>query len=576
MDLLLLEDGTPMLLEDGTPLLLESTQETPIARWDEPPYRTYAAPVRVGVVAYHMNEIASVAFVLDDVALATVIERRWNPSTLHEEDFWVTLPTDLSDGQHTLDATVTSYDGQTLDLPTLAFATDYGNTLFKQVRYVSRTGNDSTGDGLTLATAYRTTAKAGLALTAAGGGFADGGTIYLGAGDWDDCGFNQLGFGSYTHTDQRRLRVTRAPGVPRESVIISDVYDEYGWNTKLLEVFDVTFRRTGYFAPMTVTVDGPISEAHLYVHDFDAVGAGKDTTDFGGPVASTDWTTKHATEFTLTAATFASLGFDLVRNYTISAIGSDLFNRCGLVINGTSTNEGTPTDPLSHPDTWQANPASNVIFANHTGLMVVGQGLYWANITGGAVVNVIIDNTNGTGTAGDAGCFYPLEGHRHTLVKRSHFIGRALFGAKFGDNTVGEGPATDFFIDDTVFTDTLSSGPGTHAGVTFRTTPVLTLTRSGDTVTVDYTDTVGFDTPSVLIQAADDDGTGHHDGDWTTLATDPASNTVDDAGVTATRYYRAKVVEGSGAVAYSRVTKSTVVGRGRGRNRIGLGLGIGL
>jgi hypothetical protein len=84
-----------------------------IARWNAIPGQFASGAFQVGIVAYHMNEIAEVRFFLNSAPLDTVTVRSTNPSTGNPE-FWITIPTDgFADGSTiTLSALVLPTGGQ--------------------------------------------------------------------------------------------------------------------------------------------------------------------------------------------------------------------------------------------------------------------------------------------------------------------------------------------------------------------------------------------------------------------------------------------------------------------------------
>jgi len=82
-----------------------------IARWDAVPGQFVDGVFRVGVVAYHMNEIQEVRFFRDGAPLATVTQRTLNPDTGVEE-FWITLNgATMAEGEVTLSALVLPRNG---------------------------------------------------------------------------------------------------------------------------------------------------------------------------------------------------------------------------------------------------------------------------------------------------------------------------------------------------------------------------------------------------------------------------------------------------------------------------------
>ncbi len=184
-----------------------------IARWDVVPSQTIQSPLHIGVLAYHIAGIDRVEVSLDNGPWSKVTSKTMNPDSGVEEYTTILDPSLVADGLHEVRAIAYPLVGKPRVLESLWIATDDGNSLPKEIRYVSTSGSDS-NNGLTLATPKLTIASALISLTS-----REGATIYLAAGTY--LTYN-LSYPSNEMTNTNRwLTVTPNPGLTRDQVTLA-------------------------------------------------------------------------------------------------------------------------------------------------------------------------------------------------------------------------------------------------------------------------------------------------------------------------------------------------------------------
>jgi hypothetical protein len=159
----------------------------PRRHYDFDDYRKINVPDTLGVFAAKKGGITSVSFVVAGGAPVVVTDR-----TVNTRHGWMNYnipfdPADHADGPVTIVATVTPVLGAPYVMPTFHVVANDGGTQ-SVVRYIDHVaGNDTTGDGLTPGTAWKTAIKA---LVATGDcstlevEMMDGGYAYSGSGSW--------------------------------------------------------------------------------------------------------------------------------------------------------------------------------------------------------------------------------------------------------------------------------------------------------------------------------------------------------------------------------------------------------
>ena len=199
-----------------------------IARWDVVPYQTFSGSMNVGVVAFHIKEIANVSFSVNGGAWTDVTSPSLNPET-NVVEYWVTLrASDFSDGQVEVRAIVTPVVGiprvlqglipwvpnsnttSTNGEHSMWLFADGADTLPKAEFYVS----PSKGNDANAGTAAAPVATLQKALTLASTN--EGSTVYLTeAGQYNPDRIN-----STQVANNRWVNVMPVSGLTREQVVI--------------------------------------------------------------------------------------------------------------------------------------------------------------------------------------------------------------------------------------------------------------------------------------------------------------------------------------------------------------------
>ncbi len=294
-----------------------------IAQWNTVPYQTFYDEMNVGVVAFHMNGIDRVEFAVNGGAWTAVTEMTENPTTSTVE-YWVKLrASDLEDGVVEVRAIAYPTIGQPRLLESLFLNANGDGSLPNNIRYVSSiAGNDVSGDGSATAP-FATIMKAMKAIeTSNGNGLADGGSVYLLAGNY------QLGtylVGLNTTTANRWVTIRPAPGLSKIQVAITSTGAE-GVKTKLVKIEDVTIRSE-------LKTDATLTD-YIWLSNCRLIGNGRDTVvgTAGFISPSSGWSDIYFTDSTLDGQK-DGLAAKIVRNVALSNIGSDAFSGARLVVN---------------------------------------------------------------------------------------------------------------------------------------------------------------------------------------------------------------------------------------------------
>ena len=313
-----------------------------IARWNVVPYQTFYSEVSVGVVAFHISGIDRVEISVNGGAWNSLQDMTLNPDSGTIE-YWAKLKgTDFADGVVELRAIAYPNSGQPRLLEPLYLNANLNGTLQNKVRYVSATaGNDETGDG-SIVYPYATILKALKVIQDANGNSkADGGSVYLLAGNYTLGGYSPS---VDVTTSDRWITVRPAPGVLRSDVIINSV-DEAGLKTKLVKLEEVT---------ITAELKSDAAmEDHLWIYNCTLQGLGRDTVvgDNGFVSNSSGWTDYFVTDSTIQDHK-DGIPAKLVRNVTLNNLGSDAFSGAQMVINST-VNVINAAGTLYNPDLFE-------------------------------------------------------------------------------------------------------------------------------------------------------------------------------------------------------------------------------
>ncbi|MCB9030320.1 MAG: DUF4215 domain-containing protein [Deltaproteobacteria bacterium] len=293
-----------------------------IAHWNVAPYQTFTDQFNVGVVAFHINGINRVEFSVNGGTFTPITEAAFNPRTGTVE-YWAKIrATDFSDGVIEVRAIAYPSDaGQPRLLDSLYLNTNSNQTLPTLDRYVSLGGSDTTGDGSTSAP-FRTIMKAARSIQEASGtNNADGGFIYLTAGNHTLGSFNSA---LETTTANRWLTIRPAAGLTKDDVRINASGTE-GIKTKLVRFQDLEIKTS-------LQTDAAL-EDYFWAEDSSFIGNGRtQNVDF----IPSSWTRYFVTDSTISDNKNGLAG-RLQRNITVSTIGAEAFSGAELVVNSSVT-----------------------------------------------------------------------------------------------------------------------------------------------------------------------------------------------------------------------------------------------
>lgn len=280
-----------------------------IARWDVVPYQTIVEETTptftVGVVAFHIAGIERVSFSLEGGPFVDATEMTLNTRTGVWE-YCATIDASTFASDRPIELRAIAYPkaaappaegtgaypggGYPRLLDSLWLYVDSGTAQTPVVKYCSPSGSDSSGDGSS-GNPYASPWKAAQAVATASGGSADGGFVYMKAGDYD---WGQPGGGPVPPTRDRWLTFRPAPGVARDQVrIVSGGYP--GMAIDRLRLSGVTL--THY---VHGDDGGSGGSDTVWMEDVVCTGSGlSSTTHFGGwnpGFASVCWTGVTATD----------------------------------------------------------------------------------------------------------------------------------------------------------------------------------------------------------------------------------------------------------------------------------------
>jgi len=422
------------------------------------PYRIFTGTFQIGCLAYHVNGIKHVKFAVDGGSWVTVSKPKTNPRTGAPE-YWVVVDAQyFNDGPCEVRAVAVPNAGVAKVLGSLRLYANGGGTLKRTAKYVAANGSDSTGDGSS-AKPYRTIMKAVNAIAkASGSNLADGGIVYLKAGDhvW-----GKYSYGMRAATKHAWLTIQPAPGVAKSKVRIVDSTDSNGLWTKLVHVKGLTVQPKQGRVPLR-SVHGP--DDWLWVDGCELIGNGtKVSTMF-----TNGWTGTYNTDSIVRDSSSGWKGAIVARNVTVRRISEDAFSDSALCVNCTveaMDRSGTKY----HPDVVQFySRRTQMIFYGLTATKDIGsQGLFAGNNIGiqeVAIDNCRIDNRNPSGRD-LAFRVFQFGGYvKHFYVKNSTFNGPANW------RTDQKFSATDVVVEKCFFGDgtKFRPSPGKVGGVTYK------------------------------------------------------------------------------------------------------------
>ena len=300
-----------------------------IGRWDVVPYQTFDDNFEVGVVAFHINGIDRVEFSADGGPWTSVSEMTLNPRT-NVVEYWATLrASDFSDGS--IEVRAVSYP--TVGIPRvqtqIILNANANGTLDSIARYVSPTGSDTSGDG-TATKPFRSIMKAARSIRdASTTNTADGGIVYLTAGDHR---YGAYSFSLAAPTVSRWLTITPAPGLTKSQVRLVDSDGNQGLNTFLVHLKNIIVQPLG--SDLSVLRTGTQIDSYIWMDNTDMIGQG--STVPGDLV--TGWNRTYSTGSLFAHSVNGLGGGSVVRDTVVSHIGSDAYSNSKLLVNSSADN----------------------------------------------------------------------------------------------------------------------------------------------------------------------------------------------------------------------------------------------
>ncbi len=378
-------------------------EATAIARWSTVPFQTFKENLRVGVVAFHRNGIEKVAFSANGGPWVDATSLTINPSTGVSE-YWVTLKAaDFPDGPVEIRAIAYpktagkprvlggAYQAGLGAAPPMngehsMFAwSNFGGTLDHEPRYVSASGNDTSGDG-TVNNPFLTLSRAAQAIQTQYGS-CDNGTIYCMPGEYD---FEmKWGFTSAKAND-RFITITAAPGVLRDQVTIEEARPK----TARIHLSNVTVKTNdaGNFYTGFNDIRAVLWVDNCYV----SAKNGR----YGSTQKILSTCTPYITESVWNDAPDGPTDTIMVRNTTITKLCSDMVSGVQVVLN-VNGGDIDPANTGAHPDIYQIYRPTGSL-ENHVVYGVrannfLAQGIFIAALANGekirncAFVNLVLD-----------------------------------------------------------------------------------------------------------------------------------------------------------------------------------------
>lgn len=344
----------------------------PVARWDVIPYQRVSGVFKAGVCAFHEDGV-KVEFAVNGIKTYTAEKPTFNDRT----GVWeYTFPIDTSkyaDGPVTLNAKAITLgpNPESFTLPELSLYSNGRKRLdVASVAWADADKGDDANDGTETAPVKT--------LAAAFNKVQDGGVVYLRKGTYKPAGLHGGGRKYWT-------TITSAPGVKRDDVEIMPGrpgVDKLHFKNLTLFCDNDTGKYctilAGEMGKTCCWIDGCkiwnkkgrwAANAKPFGNGMRAYVTGGELTDMSdGP------------------------GCELVRDYTVYHITSDVWTGCGLVVNCKCW-DVDPGNTGSHPDFYQSFArapgwVSDVILYNVSGYDCRCQGLFGVRLRDSAFVNI--------------------------------------------------------------------------------------------------------------------------------------------------------------------------------------------
>jgi hypothetical protein len=315
--------------------------EPAIADWDIVPFQTVSGTWRPGVVAWHVNAagIARVDFSVDQKPAGTVTAMALNPDT-NVTEFFPSIDTSaLAAGSHQISAVVTPVVGKARTLPSYQFSAGVA------AHSITATGGNTASACQSAKTQF---------------GFGDGVTILLGSGTWtvDWNGLDtKATYLTFAAAPGANVTVNGFSGASPHHIHFKDINKMTG-GVPNISAADPRFL---WIDHCTLDHGDPFTDTSLTGWT-DARSGGTP----GQPWTSGDGMVQTAcvTDSTITNSANGWLNGLLLRNCTITKLGSDAISNNQTSINCTISSLGISGSGM-HPDVGQWN--------NHkTGVIIYG------------------------------------------------------------------------------------------------------------------------------------------------------------------------------------------------------------
>ncbi len=366
-----------------------------IARWDMVPRRIYRSKGHIGVIAFHYNQIDRIEFSAEGGQWVSVRETRKNPDSQTWEYTIAVDPADFTQGIATIRAVVYPKNGRPRVLADLEVVMDGAGTLTSGIVHVTKTGNDTTGDG-SPTNPFATPFRALQELNTLGGAphYASGGTVLLGAGQYE---FMRPSYGAAAPlTPTTWVTISSEPNVTVQDVALIDPFGGNsfsGMSTKYLRLKDVTVKTP-------VTTKTPL-EDYLWLDNVVLQGNGPSDSRVYFSLAW--WNAIYATDSVAKDMVNAFREVDLARNCLVDTVHADAFPGVKMIVNceirnqvGGVDNNGNPY----HSDLWQdrtnLTPTDVIVYGLKATSNVTQQGIFTRSTgehSGIAIVNCDIKLT---------------------------------------------------------------------------------------------------------------------------------------------------------------------------------------
>lgn len=448
-----------------------------VANWASVPFQTVTGSLRVEVLAYHIPSVAeSAAGVKSNIERVDISANCGAWTSVYAQtayDGLTSYNADLSaigqaDGLVELRAIAYPTTGvpfvlQGSSLSASSFSLyatlNAGGSLPSTVKYVSLSGNDTTGTG-TSASPYATIIKARDAIATAQSGDAGGGIVCVQAGSgWR---FTNDSVGTDRSTLNRWFTVQPTTQAPCDGVNGGAVDFTVAGSTEGLRVSKLRLRNVSVTGIPISTVGTPSGQqTSLWYDSITYVGPGVDV-DNSQPLGP-NWVGRFCTRSEISYSQNACFGATLNRDLNVHNIAADAFSDTRTVINSYAAYMVAYGAPPTHPDVWGSqSPQDNFILNGVTvGPSMNGGGFFTAGVA--PIQNFAVVNSYWTIDPGAAGrVVSQLVGDAaNGLWLNNQWDGNFQIRTDLGFN------ATDFLVID----NTCNAAIPTTTGITKITSP---------------------------------------------------------------------------------------------------------